>query len=514
MPTLEWIGKKAVENHHREVPFRLLEDVPELSVGDPGSGNLLVQGDNLEALKALLPYYAKQVKCIYIDPPYNTGNEGWVYNDAVNSPEMREWLGKAVGKEAEDLSRHDKWLCMMLPRLRLLRQFLRPDGAIFVSIDDNSGSQLRLLMDEVFGRENFIATIVWQKRYSRENRAAIGDVHEYLIVFARDPELFKKSRNRVPLDEKNAKVYKNPNGDPKGRWRPIPMTAQGWRPNQMYKIVAPSGRIFEPPSGRCWSMVEEEFLLLRAKGLIWFGKNGNSQPNEIRYLSQVEGLVPWTWWPSDEVGHTDEAKKEMHAFGGKADAFDTPKPERLLRRVLEIATKPGDLVLDCFAGSGTSGAVAAKLGRRWILVESAAYAETLIPSRLRSLATPDAAFRFTRLGRSLFAPDGQVAGHVSYANLARHVFFVETGEPLPGGKPKRAPLLGVLRDTAIYMLYNGVLKDKHPGRGNVLTREVLHGLPAHDGPRVVYGTACRISPAKLRDVGVVFRQIPHQVKAD
>lgn len=259
MPTLDWIGKNAVRGHHRRVPYHLLKCDKDLSVGDPGSGNLLIQGDNLLALKALLPYYAGKVKCIYIDPPYNTGNEGWVYNDNVNSPEIRQWLKQVVGKEGEDLSRHDKWLCMMYPRLALLREFLSEDGAIFVSIDDNESHSLRSLMNEVFGPHRFVATIVWQKRYSRENRGAIGDAHEYVMVYAIDPERFKLTRNHVPMDAKQAKVYKNPNNDPRGRWRGIPMTAQGYRPNQMYAITTPSGKVVKPPKGRCWSTIESEF---------------------------------------------------------------------------------------------------------------------------------------------------------------------------------------------------------------------------------------------------------------
>src|SRR5712692_10267175 len=233
MPTLNWIGKEAVVNHHQQVPFRLLKDVPDLACGKPGDGNLIVQGDNLVALKALLPYYAGQVKCIYIDPPYNTGNEGWVYNDNVNSPVICEWLGKTVGKEGETLDRHDRWLCMMYPRLLLLKRFLSPDGSIWISMDDSEIALLRVLMDEIFGRERFIACNIWQKRYSRENREAIGDVHEYLLVYAIDPERFKEMRNRVPLTEEQSRIYKNPNNDPKGRWRGIPMTAQGYRPNQI-----------------------------------------------------------------------------------------------------------------------------------------------------------------------------------------------------------------------------------------------------------------------------------------
>lgn len=253
MPTLDWIGKKAVVKHHKDVPYRLLEPVPALSHGDSNSGNLIVQGDNLHALKALLPRYAGKVKCIYIDPPYNTGNESWVYNDNVNSPEIKQWLGDVVGKEAEDLSRHDKWLCMMYPRLVLLKQLLRTDGSIWISMDESEIGHLRCLMDEIFGRQRFVACIAWQKRYSRENRGAIGDVHEYVLVYAMDTALFQATRNRIPIDEKQAAVYKNPNNDPKGRWRGIPMTAQGYRPNQMYPIETPTGKIVYPPEGRCWS---------------------------------------------------------------------------------------------------------------------------------------------------------------------------------------------------------------------------------------------------------------------
>jgi len=380
MPTLNWIGKEAVVNHHLQVPFHLLKDVPELGCGQPGDGNLIVEGDNLVALKALLPYYAGQVKCVYIDPPYNTGNEGWVYNDNVNSPVIREWLGKAVGGEGETLDRHDRWLCMMYPRLLLLKRFLRPDGSIWISMDDSEIALLRVLMDEIFGRERFIACNVWQKRYSRENREAIGDVHEYLLVYAMDPERFTATRNKVPLTEQQAKVYKNPNNDPKGPWRTIPITAQAGHATkaQFYTITAPNGKEFNPPPGNCWRYSREAFEKLRSEGRIYFGKANNSQPTTIRYLSEVEGVVPWTWWPHEDVGHTDEASKELLSLFPGGTAFNTtPKPSRLLERVLQIATDPGDLVLDSFAGSGTTGHAVLKLNqaapdrepRRFILVE-------------------------------------------------------------------------------------------------------------------------------------------------
>jgi adenine-specific DNA-methyltransferase len=557
MPTLNWIGKEAVVNHHLQVPFHLLKDVPELACGAPGNGNLIVQGDNLVALKALLPYYAGQVKCIYIDPPYNTGNEGWVYNDNVNSPLIREWLGKTVGKEGETLDRHDRWLCMMYPRLALLKNFLNQDGSIWISMDDSEISLLRMLMDEIFGPERFVACNVWQKRYSRENREAIGDVHEYLLVYAMDPERFKATRNRVSLTEEQTKIYKNPNKDPKGRWRGIPMTAQGWRPNQMYEIISPSGAVHTPPEGRCWSTIEPEFKKLLNEGRIYFGKDGKSQPNIIRYLDEVEGMVPWTWWPHEEVGHTDEARKEIQGLFDTQTAFDTPKPTRLLERILSIATNPGDLVLDSFAGSGTTGHAVLKLNahipakeqlepkereqfdlalsserpavvtppRRFILVEmEPTIARDVTAERVRRAAEGYARikgadkialggdFRFCELGEPLFDEDGKIRETVGFADLARHVWFTETGEPLPQEDPTDSPLLGEFRGVGIYLLYNGILGDKSANGGNVLTRAVLAQLPDFEGPKVIYCAGCLLGRDRLQAERIIIRQTPYEVR--
>lgn len=533
MPTLNWIGKEAVVNHHQQVPFRLLKDVPDLAVGDPGSGNLIVEGDNLEALKALLPYYAGQVKCIYIDPPYNTGNEGWAYNDNVNSPVIKEWLGKTVGKEGETLDRHDRWLCMMYPRLVLLKQFLRQDGSIWISMDDSEIALLRILMDEIFGRERLIACNVWQKRYSRENREAIGDVHEYLLVYAMDPERFKETRNRIPPTEEQSKVYKNPNNDPRGRWRGVPMTAQGWRPNQMYGITSPSGAVHYPPEGRCWSMVEPEFEKLLAENRIYFGKDGKSQPSIIRYLDEVEGFVPWTWWPHEETGHTDEAKKEIQAIFQTQTAFDTPKPIRLLERVFRIATNPGDLVLDSFAGSGTTGHAVLKMNaaapdkppRRFVLVEMESdIARKVTVERVRRVAQgyTDAkgksveglgcGFRYCELGDPLFDETGMIRASVKFSELARHVYFSETGEPLPRTRVPNTPFLGACRSVGIYLLYNGILGDKSADGGNVLTRQVLAKLPAFDGPKVIYCAGCLLSRDRQQAENITVRQTPYEIK--
>ncbi len=226
MPTLHWIGKEAVVKHHKDVPYRLLERVPELDCGVSDSGNLIVQGDNLHALKALLPRFAGQVKCIYIDPPYNTGNEGWVYNDNVNSPEIRKWLGSVVGKEDETLDRHDRWLCMMYPRLLLLKQFLSKDGVIFVSIDDNEIASLKLLMDEIFGGKNFSASFIWEKRTTRENRRAFSFSHDFVLCYAKNVGKFEATRGELPISQDVINGHKNPDNDPRGLWQSVAITAQ------------------------------------------------------------------------------------------------------------------------------------------------------------------------------------------------------------------------------------------------------------------------------------------------
>jgi len=419
---------------------------------------------------------------------------------------------------------HTRWLAMIYPRLELLREFLNEDGSIWVTIDDNEAHYLKVVMDEVFGRKNFIATNVWQKRYSRENREAIGDVHDYVMVYGRNPERFKSTRNLIPLTEKQAAIYKFAHPHPERRWRGIPMTAQGYRPNQMYEITAPGGRVFTPPEGRCWSTIEANFLELKAQGRISFGRDDNSQPNTIRFLDEVEGFVPWTWWTHEEVGHTDEAKKEIYGIFGAANTFDTPKPERLLSRVLHIASERGDLVLDSFLGSGTSAAVAQKMGRRYIGIEMGEQAETHCAARLRKVVDGEkggisdtvswkggGGFRFYRLGKAVFDENGQINPDIRFPQLAAHIWFSETRTPL--GKKRPGVKLGVHDGTAYYLLYNGILGDKRPDGGNVLTRKVLEELPAHDGPRVIYGESSRLGAATLKAKDIVFKQTPYDVRA-
>ncbi len=365
---LVWERDEIETDKHLNDDFVALDLDQELSQGKAPFQNLIIEGDNFDALRFLRMTHSGKVKCIYIDPPYNTGNRDFVYNDRFFDSTNR--------------FRHSVWLEFMYQRLMLARDLLHPDGAIFVSIDDNEIFPLGMLMHRVFGEKNFIATNVWQKRYSRENRAAIGDVHEYILVYAADPDRFKVARKKLPLGEKQKKVYRNPNSDPKGSWRSVSLSAQGFRPNQMYEIVSPvTGKIHVPPEGSCWKVIEPEYKRLLSEDRIYFGKDGNAVPSRIQYLKDIEGMVPWTWWPHEEVGHTDEARKEIQNFFGTQTAFQTPKPVRLIERILRIATGPDDLVLDFFAGSGTTAHAVQKLNaedggnRRFILVSNSEVTE-------------------------------------------------------------------------------------------------------------------------------------------
>lgn len=537
MPTLNWIGKEAVVNHHQQVPFHLLKDVPDFACGEPGEGNLIVQGDNLVALKALLPYYAGQVKCIYIDPPYNTGNEGWVYNDNVNSPVIREWLGKVVGKEGETLDRHDRWLCMMYPRLALLRQFLREDGAIFISLDDNEIHTLRYAMDEIFGSTNFITTVLWQKVYSPKNSARhFSEDHDYIVVYAKNAETWKP--NLVPRSEDQDSAYKNRDNDPRGDWKTSDLSARNPYSEGLYSVVCPSGRVINgPPTGRFWTISKDKFEACDTDKRIWWGKTGNSIPQLKRFLSEVkQGVVPQTMWFYGDVGHTQDAKKELLQlveFPDSASVFVTPKPTRLIERILQIATSPGDLVLDSFAGSGTTGHAVLKLNRatadqeprRFILVEmEAKIAREITAERVRRVAEGyenakgeqveglGGGFRYCELGEPLFDESGKIRDTVSFADLARHVYFTETGEPLPRGRVTKSPFLGECRGVGIYLLYNGILDDTSAQGGNVLTRAVLAKLPKFEGQKVIYCAGCLLGKDRLQAERILIRQTPYEIK--
>lgn len=524
MPTLDWIGKKAVVNHHREVPYHLLKCDKTLSVGDPGSGNLLVQGDNLLALKALLPYYAGRVKCIYIDPPYNTGNENWVYNDAVNSPEIRKWLGKVVGAEAEDLSRHDKWLCMMYPRLILLREFLAEDGVILISLDDTELGHLRVILDDIFGKPNFVGSFVWNTR-NTDNRVKtfLSPDHEYVIVYGR-------SRNASILgrliDRSN---FKNADDDPRGPYVTDPLTGKATaaeRPNlHAYNMEQPgTDNVWKPDPAKGWITDEAGYRALLEDNRIWWPPNPETgKPRKKRFLSETRERMPASsFWP--EFRALSGAKEVGDILGERVFAF--PKPLGVIQKVIDHCVPPDGIVLDSFAGTGTTAhAMLAQNqmdggNRRFILVEmEEEICQNVTAQRLKraiegynDVPALGGGFRFCRLGPAVFDETGNIRSGVTFGELAAHVYFAETGEPLPKRTNSKTPLLGVHNGKAVYLLFNGILGDRSPRGGNVLTNAVLKSLPDHDGPRVIYGEGCRLGAARLKREGIVFKQIPYGVR--
>ncbi len=499
MPVLEWLTKDADLKTSLLVPYRVLKPEPALGYGAGDTSNMLIQGDNLEALISLRPSYAGSVKCIFIDPPYNTRSAFEQYDDNLE---------------------HTRWLALIYPRIEMLRDLLTRDGSIWVSIDDNEAHYLKVVMDEIFGRANFVANVLWQKRTSPDARLALGAAHDHILVYARDVRELRLSK--VQRDEK-ATGFSNPDSDPRGPWASTDFTAQGWRPNQMYRITTPGGMTYDPPAGRCWANVQPAYKALLADNRMWFGKRGNARPRVKHFLSESEGITTWTWWTNKEVGHNQEAKIESKELFGSDSAFDTPKPERLLRRVIELATEPGELVLDSFLGSGTTAAVAHKMGRRYIGIENGEHAETYCAVRLRKVIDGEqrgisesvswkggGGFGFFRLGDAVFDEYGQINPKVTFDQLAAHVWFTETKTPLL--TRAETPHLGTHEGVAYYLLYNGILGDRRPDGGNVLTRQILADLEEHNGLKVIYGESTRLSSEKLRSLNIVFKQTPYDLK--
>ena len=363
---LVWERNEIEHDRSLNDDFVILEPDAALSVGDAPHHNLVIEGDNFDVLRYLRMTHSGKIKCIYIDPPYNTGNRDFIYND------------RFVDKD--DVYKHSKWLEFMYRRLVLAKDLLAEDGVIFASIDDNEMLHLGMLMDRVFGEANRIATVIWQKVYSPKNTAMhFSDDHEYLLVYANNRDIWRP--NPVPRSEAQDKAYKNTDNDPRGPWKAGDMSARNYYSEGTYPITCPSGRVITaPPSGRYWVVSESKFKALDADNRIWWGKDSNNVPALKRFLSEVkQGVVPQTLWRYEEVGHTQDAKKELldvMQFNSSAEVFSTPKPLRLIERILRIATKPDDLVLDFFAGSGTTAHAVMKLNaedggkRRFILVSS------------------------------------------------------------------------------------------------------------------------------------------------
>ena len=575
MPTLDWLNRADAFTTAPQVPYRLLDTVSQHGTGT--ADNLLIQGDNLEALKALLPFDRGQVKCIFIDPPYNTTSAFEHYDDNLE---------------------HSQWLSMMLPRLQLLRDLLRDDGSIWVTIDDNEGHYLKVLMDEVFGRRNFVANLAWHKRVSPANDAHyFSNDHDHVLVYAKTKT--KWAPNKLPRSEAQQKYYTNPDSDPRGPWNSAAYTCAKTadeRPNLYYPLTHPkTGEEVWPKKTRVWAFgreTHEEHV--RNKMIYWGVDGGASLPRIKKFLDGSGDVVPRSIWAHEDSGHNQEAMLEGLALFESA-RFGTPKPERLLQRILHIATAPNDLVLDSFLGSGTTAAVAHKMGRRWIGIEMGDHAVTHCLPRLQKVIAGEqggisqavgwqggGGMRFMTLGAPIFDAQGRIHPEVRFATLAAFVWQQETGtafdpaqaragtpllgihsvfdsylRPLDGrevpiSSSKEAPALPpdlfapdddaaaadlaippvpaevlaelpapvLLQRTAYYLLFNGILGDKRPASGNVLTSAVLDALlalhastPHPDAPLVVYGEACRLGEARLALARVVFKHIPYDVRA-
>lgn len=584
MPTLEWIGKDKVINHHQEVPYRVLErrysfDADGQHDADNGSENMIIRGDNLEALKALLPRYEGRVKCIYIDPPYNTGNEGWVYNDNVNDPKIKKWLGEVVGKEGEDLTRHDKWLCMMYPRLKLLQRLLADDGAIFISIDDNELYNLKAVCDEIFGASCFVGNISWQRTYSKRNDSkGIPAEVEHILVYS------KKSNwnpHRLQRTKEMDASYNSPDGDSR-EWSSVTINAPGASTHQgmVYAIQHPiTGKLLYPPVGRCWSFGQQQMLecmlewaeyelkiipdydkrceicgsnkgvpleiyaimlkcplvdakttakLRYMKGikkeqpwpLLYFTANGNGGLRRKQYLDCSAGKVTTNLWFHSEVGHTGEAANEIAAIFDGHSPFDTPKPTRLLERVLQIATDSSSIVLDSFAGSGTTAHAVLNMNkadggnRKFILVEMMDYADSITAERVKrvirgygegknAVEGTGGDFSFYDLGEPLLIGEN-LNEAVGTEKIREYVWYMETKSPYAPTESDNPYFLGRHNETSYYFYYE-------PERITVLDYAFLSGVTEKPGGTVIYADRCALGEDKLAQMGIVFKKIPRDI---
>lgn len=531
MPSLDWIGKKAVVNHHKQVPFHLLRQNNELSAGDPDSKNLLVQGDNLVALKALLPYYAGQVKSVIIDPPYNTGEQNWAYNDNVNSPEMKNWLGKVVGKEMEDLTRHDKWLCMMYPRMQLLVQFLRPDGFLFVCLDDVEIARFRLMMEEILPPKNYITTLIWKSRRNLDNRSLhnVSSDHEYVVAYRMGDNAFRGQ-------EKDMDKYSNPDNDPRGPWMSdnlVGLATKDRRPNLHYDLINPETGAVYPCHQKGWRYSKETIEQKISEGRILWPASKTGRPRHKKFAedlkSEFAGFSSFI-----NCGNTNEGTEEVSRIMG-GEQFIFPKPRTLVQTLLQQTTSEDDLILDSFGGTGTTAhAVLAQNAadggnRRFILIEmDENICKTVTSERLKRVMSGysyvnntgktidvegiHGGFRFCELGEPLFSADGSINKAVTFKELAHHIFFIATGEPLPPATDFSTPFLGTSNNIAVYLLYNGILGDNGEEGGNVLTRSVLSRLPQTEGTKIVYGNGCLLGSSHLNRENIIFRQIPYEVR--
>jgi adenine-specific DNA-methyltransferase len=536
MPTLHWIGKEKVINHHMDVPFKVLEHAYGFDNGtqtdeETNSGNKIIHGDNLEALKALLPEYEGRIKCIYIDPPYNTGNESWVYNDNVNDPKIKKWLGQVVGKEAEDLTRHDKWLCMMYPRLKLLHKLLADDGAIFISIDDNEQANLKLVCDEIFGIGNFINNIIWQKKYSPQNDAKyFSDMHDFIICYSKQKPKWK--RNLAKRTDLQNSRYKNLDNDNRGVWKSSDLSVKTYSKAYDYPITTPSGKVINPPQGRCWRTSKENLEKLIQENRIYFGKNGDNVPSIKRFLTEVQaGTVPVTLWLRDEVGDNQEARQILKKiFSDKEFPFDTPKPSRLIEKILQIASSDNDIILDSYAGSGTTAQAVLNINnedggkRKFICIEMEEYADEITAERVKRVIKGYGAstssttnktegtggsFDFYTLGQPMFLEDGNLNELVGIEKMRQYVFYTETKTSLPaalseGVGADNKHFLGKHNDTCYYFNYE-------QDEVTTLDHAFLATMKTKAEQYVVYADNCLLTKDFMTKHYIIFKKIPRDI---
>jgi len=498
MPVVEWLNKKEALKTAGRIPFRVLDEQAEYSYGDKDTQNMLIQGDNLDALKALMPFYAGKIKCIYIDPPYNTQNAFEHYDDNLE---------------------HSIWLSMMYVRLQYLRELLAEDGVIFVNIDEIEHAYLKVVLDELFGRKNFIGDLIWQKRKGGGNDSRFFAIdHDYIIVYAKNTaKEIQKKKWRVSQTEEYLKRYKEKdiNGE---RYYWDTLARDGLQNPIVVTVKCPDGTSITINSQKSEKTIKEEL----ASGEMKFanGKKGWTLHHRI-YMPEGQVLRSIL----NDVGTNKTAADEISSIFNINNLFDYPKPEGLIKRLLELCTHEGDWVLDSFLGSGTAAAVAHKMNRKWIGIELGEHAVTHCVPRLKKVVDGEqggiseaenwkggGGFRFFKLGAPIFTPEGVINPDVRFKTLAAHIWFCETETPLK--KVSKTAFLGEHSGTGYYLLFNGILGDKRPDKGNVLTKLVLKELPKHSGPKVIYGELSLLSKERLKQLNITFKQIPYDVRAN
>ena len=524
MPTLQFKGKNIIWNHHLSVPYHTLEEDPKLGFqSKKGEGNLIIEGDNLLALKALLPQYAGKVKCIYIDPPYNTGNEGWVYNDKVNSPLVREWLGKEVGKD--DLTRHDKWLCMMVPRLKILRDVLSDDGVICISIDDIELGCLLRIMDEIFGEQNKEEIICWRRRHNQPNdkSKAISKVAEFIVIYAKDLELLKDKGtfNGLPLTGD----FSNPDNDPKGEWASKPWKSGSGQTGTKYSIKTPSGKILDEE----WLGTENTYKQYLKEGRIYWPRKGDGYPRKkyYKFERELEGQCAHNFWNHEDFGSNQEASEEIKSIN---IIFDNPKPVRLINSLIQIFTIKNSLILDSFAGSGTTMHAVMDLNkedggnRKCILVQMTEATEKepkknicrdITRERVKRAIEKygyDSGFKYLRVGDPI-DPESMLSGVLpTYKQFAKYIYYLCTGEYLPDEKGinEKTYFVGAHKKSAIYLVYRQDYETLTSLALNLpLAEAVIKAHPKHK--LIIYAPACFLDEEYLESNNIEFVGIPYSL---